>query len=72
MPKIAPTHEIAPFCSKNEEKYTERWSRRKKRMQKEMLNPIFVVVNIWSKNVFVGFVNTVGIFTLFDGSSLLR
>ena len=23
MPKIAPTREIAPFCSKNEEKYTK-------------------------------------------------
>ena len=29
-PKIAPTREIAPFFPKNEEKYTERWSRRKK------------------------------------------
>ena len=44
MPKIAPTHEIVPFCPKNEEKYTERWSRRKKKMQKETLNPVFVVV----------------------------
>ena len=40
IPKIEPTREIVPFCPKNEEKYTERWSRRKK----EMLNPVFVVV----------------------------
>ena len=29
-PKIAPTHEIVPFYSKNEEKYTERLFRHKK------------------------------------------
>ena len=33
-PKIAPTHEIEPFCPKNEEKYIERWSRRKKGSKK--------------------------------------
>ena len=48
-PKIAPTRKIAPFCPKNEEKYTERWSRRKKRMQKETLNPFFVVVFVHPK-----------------------
>ena len=34
MPKIAPTREIVPFCPKNEEKYTKRWSRRKKGCKK--------------------------------------
>ena len=34
MPKIAPTREIAPFCPKYEEKYTQRWSRRKKGCKK--------------------------------------
>ena len=34
MPKIAPTREIAPFCPKIEEKYTERWSRCKKGCKK--------------------------------------
>ena len=33
-PKIAPTHEIAPFCPKSEENYTEIWSRRKKGCKK--------------------------------------
>ena len=34
MPKVAPTHEIAPFCPKNEEKCTKRWSRCKKGCKK--------------------------------------
>ena len=34
MPKIAPTREIEPFFPKNEEKYNERWSRRKKGRKK--------------------------------------
>ena len=34
LPKIAPTREITSFCPKNEEKYTERWSRRKKGCKK--------------------------------------
>ena len=33
-PKIAPTREIAAFCPKNEEKYIERQSRRKKGCKK--------------------------------------
>ena len=33
-PKIAPTREIAPFCPKIEEKYTERWSQRQKGCKK--------------------------------------
>ena len=34
MPKITPNHEIVPFFPKNEEKYIERRSRRKKGCKK--------------------------------------
>ena len=42
-PKIAPTHEIAPFVQKMK-KNTLKDGLDAKRMQKEILNPVFVVV----------------------------